>query len=127
MDEYFLADYLVASLGIEPAILMGAFAFLSLGCRLIGKTIPDDATGWKGAARKVCKVVGLYVSNRVTSGVSVTDVSKAVMQAKVPVKSEAGRFTSTTVGDLARGITATPLFGDAYARTESEVDENVAR
>ena len=71
-----LVDSIILSLGVEPAILMGVFALLSLVCRLIGKAIPDNATGWKAVARKVCKVIGLYVSNRVTPHTSVNDVAK---------------------------------------------------
>lgn len=81
MDQ--LVDILLLRWGLDTAEVLALMAVLSLACRLIGKAIPDDKTGWLGAVRKITKVVGLYTSNRVTRGVSVTDVSKAILDSKV--------------------------------------------
>lgn len=43
---------------------------------VIGRAIPDDARGVLGFVRKVAKVVGLYMSNRVTSSKSVNKVAR---------------------------------------------------
>lgn len=44
-----------------------ALVIVVILAQLIGRLIPDDATGILGVIRKVAKVVGLYVANRVTA------------------------------------------------------------
>ena len=45
--------------------------------QLIGKAIPDDATGFLGLVRKLAKILGLYVNNRITKDVTVVDPAKS--------------------------------------------------
>lgn len=73
------ADTVGSFLGLEPAEVFGVLAVVSLVCRLIGKAIPDDAGGLLGFIRTGCKVLGLYVSNRVTSGISTTDAARGAL------------------------------------------------
>lgn len=73
-----LVDSIAFALGFEATSLLALFAVLSLVCRLVGKFIPDDATGTLGVIRRVCKVIGLYVGNRVTRNVSTNDAARAV-------------------------------------------------
>lgn len=72
-----LLDSLLSRLD-EPTLL-ATFAALSIVARLIGNLIPDDEVGWRGTVRKVAKVLGLYVSNRITAGVSTNDVAKVLV------------------------------------------------
>ena len=73
-----LIPNLAGLLGIEPATALLIVGILVSLCNLAGRLIPDEATGWLGTVRKVCKFVGLYASNRVTKGVSVNDVAAEV-------------------------------------------------
>lgn len=70
-------------LNVDPATALFWLGLLATGCNIAGRLIPDDKTGWLGSVRDVCKVLGLYAPNRVTSGVSVSDVAKAVVANRV--------------------------------------------
>lgn len=56
-----------AHLGLSPAATVAALGILVGVANLVGKAIPDDATGVLGTVRKACKVIGLYVPNKTTS------------------------------------------------------------
>lgn len=77
MDAYLILDGILRQLGFDGVGLVALYSMLVLGCRLIARVIPDDKTGFLGLIRKVSRVVGLDLSNRITSGVSINDVSKA--------------------------------------------------
>lgn len=64
------------ALGLDPLFVAGMVPFIILAGNLIGRAIPDDATGPLGVVRKVAKVVGLYLSNRVSTGISTNSVIK---------------------------------------------------
>lgn len=75
MDQ--IIDGIVAAIGIDPMALMGFLALISLVSQLIGKAIPDEATGFLGLVRKIAKVIGLYVTNRTgNSGFSTAEIHK---------------------------------------------------
>lgn len=66
-----LADWL----GIRPISLL-ALTLLAMGLfNLAGRLIPDNATGWLGVVRKACKILGIFIQNRVLSGVSVGELA----------------------------------------------------
>lgn len=67
-----------AMLGIDPATALLILGVVVSVCNLLGRLIPDEATGWLGLVRKVCKFVGLYASNRVTKDATVNDVAAQV-------------------------------------------------
>jgi hypothetical protein len=81
------------------------FLFLLVkGANVTARLIPDDATGWQGTVRKIAALIGLYVSSRVTSGVTVTDAAKAAIGAapaevKAALEAKAGELRVN--GDLA--------------------------
>lgn len=82
-----IADQAFKLWGLHGTSLIVTLLLVSFVCQAVGKIIPEDATGWKGALRKVCKVVGIYVSNRITSGVSTADVARATLNTgTVPVE-----------------------------------------
>src|SRR3546814_6754608 len=62
-------------------------ALMNLG----GRLIPDDATGWLGFVRKICKLVGLYASNRITSKLTVNKIAETT----VPIVNELGEQIGT--------------------------------
>lgn len=77
MDVYLILDGILRQLGFDGVGLVALYSMLVLGCRLTARIIPDDKAGFLGLIRKVSRVVGLDLSNRITSGVSISDVSKA--------------------------------------------------
>ena len=90
------------SLHINTGALVGYLTLLVTICNIAGRLIPDSATGWLGVVRKGCKIVGLYVGNRITPGVSANEVAAgvvgihgtdAVTAAAAPVK--AGEVNAT--------------------------------
>lgn len=89
MDGFKIEDYipnLAAFLGVEPStallLVVTLVALANLGSRLI----PDDATGFLGLVRKLCKIIGLYASNRIASGLTVNEVARTT----VPIIEQVG-------------------------------------
>lgn len=73
-----LFDWIVRQIGVEPdylALYLGLFVAV---CNIVGKLIPESAVGWLGVVRKIAKVGGLYISQRITPGVTTTTISKAI-------------------------------------------------
>lgn len=69
-------------LGIEPATALLAVGIIVTVANITGRLIPDTATGVLGGIRRVAKVVGLFVPNRVAPQITVNDVAKAVLTRK---------------------------------------------
>lgn len=67
------------ALGIDPATALLIFGVLVAGANLVARIIPDDKTGPLGIIRKISKVIGLYASNKVTSGVTVNQVARTAL------------------------------------------------
>lgn len=102
--EHFIQN-IAAFFNVDPStILLFVGVFVAV-CNLAGRLIPDEATGWKGAVRKFCKLVGMYASNRVTKGMSVNDVTKVLLDSKVAgARDDVWKFASQTVEDAARQL-----------------------
>ena len=65
-------------LGVDPAtfvLLLGGFVTI---CNIVSRLIPDDSVGALAVIRKICKIIGLYVPNRVAPGVSTSDVASQI-------------------------------------------------
>lgn len=67
MDFNTTTTGLASFLGLDQIALLAILSVFTLICRAVGKLIPDDKTGFLGFVRKACKVMGLYVQNRVVS------------------------------------------------------------
>src|SRR5690349_5984147 len=65
-------------LGVDPITFYAALGFVVTACNLIGRLIPDTATGTLGVIRKIAKVIGLYVGNRIAPGISNNDAAAVV-------------------------------------------------
>lgn len=74
-----LIDLIQQLFGISPEKLAIILVVISLVCRVVGKLIPDSATGILAGVRRVAKFIGLQVENRIEPGVTTEDVSKASM------------------------------------------------
>lgn len=89
MNGFNIEDYipnLAAWLGVEPSTALLLLAFLVALANLVGRLIPDDATGILGVVRKLCKIIGLYASNRIASGLTVNEVARTT----VPIIEQVG-------------------------------------
>jgi hypothetical protein len=75
----YLLNYLAGSLGVDPTTFILILGVVVSVCNLLGRLIPDDTGGLLGFVRKVCKVLGLYLSNRVTGSTSVNDAARNVV------------------------------------------------
>lgn len=83
MEQIF--NNFVNGFGLSSAHVLVLLVVLSLVCNVLGRLIPDDATGFLGVLRRIAKVLGLYVSNRIgADGVSVNSVTKAVVESALP-------------------------------------------
>lgn len=47
----------------NAALMVGLIAARQL-VEMVGKQIPDTATGWQAGLRRVCKTLALYVPNK---------------------------------------------------------------
>ena len=89
MDGFRIEDYipnLAALLGVEPSTALLIVGLIVAFANLGGRLIPDDATGFLGVVRKLCKIIGLYASNRITSGLTVNEVARTT----VPIIEQVG-------------------------------------
>jgi len=66
-------------LNIQPSTALLLAMLISGVGNITGRLIPDDKKGFLGGVRDVAKILGLYVANRVTAGVTTTDVSRVVL------------------------------------------------
>ena len=80
MDLSNLAPDLGKLLGLQPSTLVLLLFIITTAANAGARLIPADATGFLGVLRKACSIIGVYVQNRVTSGVTVTDVAKAALE-----------------------------------------------
>lgn len=78
--------HLAQWLGIEPATALLFVGIIVMVANLTGRLIPDDATGILGVVRKLCKIIGLYASNRIASGLTVNEVARTT----VPIIEQVG-------------------------------------
>jgi len=58
-------------MGVKPMTALATLVIVSAGLNLLGRAIPDDAKGPLGIVRKIAKTGGLYLSNRISTGVSI--------------------------------------------------------
>lgn len=113
MDQIF--DAISRLLGIDPAYLAIWLGVLVAVANLIGKAIPESATGWLAGVRRVCKVIGLYIPQRITPAISATTVAKAVV-AEVPdsvVKAASHNLPEAVESGQSAGLLATSLMDSA--------------
>lgn len=79
--------------GLSDAILAKATLAI-LVANAVGRAIPDNKKGVLGAVRKLAKVLGLYIPNRVTSTHSTTSVTEALADGNLYRRGAHGRFES---------------------------------
>ncbi len=79
MDEFI--SLVPGLLGVDRITFYATLAMVATIANLLGRLIPDSATGPLGIVRKVCKVLGLYVSNRISPHVTTNQVARAVVAA----------------------------------------------
>lgn len=72
--------YIAILLKIDPTLVAATIPMIILVANWLSRLIPDNATGVLGFSRSVLKVIGLYASSRVAPGLTVSDISKMVIQ-----------------------------------------------
>jgi len=75
-----LITYLSQLTGLQPATLILLGGVIITVANALSRLIPDDSTGFLGALRLVCKFVGVNVSNRLSGGITVNDVGRALLK-----------------------------------------------
>ena len=126
MDPYEQVLNAVAhATGLDPLTIVGALPILVIALNLIGRAIPDDKEGFLKYVRMIAKIGGLYISNRVASGVSANSVVKVAAGLKkveeVPELFE--RLADTSHGgalelDPRQQMTADEALADAGRRVD---------
>ncbi len=90
MDPTNFLPVIAGWLHMAPSQLLLYIGALIATCNIVTKLIPNDAVGWLGTVRKVTAIPAMYVSSRVTSGVTIADVAAASMVTPpIPQKVEA--------------------------------------
>jgi hypothetical protein len=79
LDPTTILPTIAGFLHVQPSTLLFWIVALNIGGRAIARRIPSDATGFWGFVRQSAAILGVEVANRVTSGVTVTDVAKAAL------------------------------------------------
>lgn len=111
-----LADAAFQLWGLHGTSLIATLVLLSMVSQLIARLIPEDSTGWKRVARQIAKVIGLYASNRITAGITATDVVKAAVHS--------GAVSVESVQQAKNDIPPEPVLPDPLAfEPEPEVLE----
>lgn len=85
MDLSFIQSMIpnvAAWLHIDPATLLLLLGIGISTCNVFGRIIPDDATGWRGALRSVCKFIGMYAQNRVSVGYKTSDAVRHIRESQ---------------------------------------------
>jgi hypothetical protein len=125
-----LLNFLSGVLGVDPATFLLILGVIVSVCNLAGRLIPDDAVGSLGVARKVLKVLGLYLSNRVASGVSVNDTARAVAGATAITSKSPGsppvtvKLRSPWIVAVLAGIATIFLQGCALSQVQATTQTN---
>lgn len=79
--------------GYDPATTMVVLVIISMCARLAGNLIPDDKKGVVGLLRNLLKILGMYASNRVSSGISTSYVTSKWVDSQFTVRdARTGRY-----------------------------------
>lgn len=123
-----LIPLIAGQLGLTPSTLLFYAGLLIMVARLVSRLIPDDATGWRSVVHKIARFIAIDVSNRITSGVSQTDIARRMIGAPVSqaageqieeMASEADSLIPEVVGDNVRSIARDSL---EAMRRRGEID-----
>lgn len=98
MDLSLLQQFIpniAAWLHLAPATLLFYIGLIATIANVTTRLIPDDSTGWKHTVRSIAAVIGIYVPNRVSAGITVSDVAKQVLG------QQDDKQTSEAIQDLA--------------------------
>jgi hypothetical protein len=117
-----IVDLLPALLGIPADRFYTFLIILVTVANLVGRAIPDSATGVLGGVRKVAKIVGLYVGNRISPTVSANDVARAIT-ATVPdaqINASADSLKDAVQTGVAAGNLAESIIDAANGRSAGE-------
>lgn len=91
-------------LGIDPASALFYLGVVIAIARLLSRKIPDDAVGFWGIVRDIASFISIDISNKLTPGITVNDVTKRVIgldtyeevKDKIVEKAQEGLITEVT-------------------------------
>jgi hypothetical protein len=86
-----ILDLAISQFNFDSTELLAVLAIAMFVFRALGNYIPDDATGILGVVRKLAKILGLYVANRVTRGVDANEIAAASMRIAQVAKDAKGQ------------------------------------
>ncbi len=89
--------------GWDPAVLLATIPIVVIIANYVSRIIPDDQTGFLGIVKTVCKVIGLYASNKITAGITVTDVAKAT-QTVIPAVTEVAKLPNPSMPESSTNV-----------------------
>jgi hypothetical protein len=114
MEADFIIRWIAGQFGVQPTTLFIILSIIVTGSNMLSRIIPDDAVGFLATVRKVATVIGLYVPNRVSAGVTVMDAAKIVVSgmAKDPVMNQ--------IAEEAEAATARSFFPPQQVEPEQD-------
>lgn len=74
-----LIPNIAAVFNIQPATALLIVIAISVACNIGGRLIPDDKVGYMGLLRKVLKILGGVVANRVVGKVTPNDAARVIV------------------------------------------------
>lgn len=74
-----ILTFIAGQTGVSMPVLLGYVGILVAAANMISRWIPDDATGVLNVVRQICKFIGMNVSSRISSGVTLNDAAKVTM------------------------------------------------
>lgn len=105
-DPFDWFNIIIAKAGVTPAQGLFVAMVLMMGFNITGRLIPDSAVGWLGTIRKACKILGLFIQNRVLPGITVGDAALAAHGTAVRANAVANVVAEVTGVEI---ITAPPI------------------
>lgn len=112
--------------GVSPSSFVAAMGVFIAVSNILSRLIPDDAVGVLGYARRFFSIAGLYVSNRVTSGVTVNAIATSLVAEAPKEIVEAAAQTDTLIPASLEEATAppvTPAF-PGFRRVNEELNDD---
>ena len=88
--------YVAKCVGIAPGTLLFLMFATNQAAKVIGRRIPNDATGFWANLRMICVIIGADPSSVVTSGVTVQDVAAQAATTQ-PVKAKVEAATGQPI------------------------------
>lgn len=126
-----LVPDLAGWLHLPPSTLLLYIILIGTGSNIVSRVIPDDVTGFWGGVRRLATVLGAYVPNRITSGVTTNDVVRQIVtpasNQAIQAAEQPGTLIHEVVDDMANKPVVPAFPGLASAPRDVESEGNMGR